>query len=116
VEGVRYVDVLVIEGRPPAGQLPRVETFSFKSRDLSLLEPQQLREQMRMDASDALRYYGGKLDIRRPSLELRGTVVPVHRIRLIYEGGELKPKDPKLLRGAVDMVKRDVKGVEVLFQ
>ena len=34
-QALRFADVLVIEERPPAGQPPRVETFSFKSRDLS---------------------------------------------------------------------------------
>jgi hypothetical protein len=36
--GVRFADVLVIEQQPAGGQQPRVETFSFKSRDLSLLD------------------------------------------------------------------------------
>jgi hypothetical protein len=116
VEGVRYVDVLVIEGRPPAGQLPRVETFSFKSRDLSQLKVDALKVQMAADAREALRYYGEKLDIRRPSLELRGTVVPVHRVRLIYEGGEFKPGNLNMLETAVRSVQDKVKGVEVLFQ
>ncbi|MBN1208978.1 MAG: hypothetical protein JXB05_29240 [Myxococcaceae bacterium] len=35
--GVRFADVLVIERQPPAGQPPRVESFSFKSRDLHIL-------------------------------------------------------------------------------
>ena len=36
--GLRYADVLVIEEGGLAGGPPRVETFSFKSRDLSGLE------------------------------------------------------------------------------
>jgi hypothetical protein len=36
-------DVLVVEQAPPTGQLPRVETFSFKSRDLLPLEKDEWR-------------------------------------------------------------------------
>ena len=42
VPGIRYADVLVIEERPPAGQPPRVETFSFKSRYLAPLKEEPL--------------------------------------------------------------------------
>jgi hypothetical protein len=114
--GVRFADVLVIEGEPPAGQTPRVETFSFKSRDLSLLEPKVLVAQMVADASEALRYYGETLDIRRPSLKHLGPEVPVQRIRLIYEGGELKPGKAGELVTAVQKAQDQVKGVEVLFE
>jgi hypothetical protein len=113
---VRYVDVLVIEGRPPAGQLPRVETFSFKSRDLSRLKGKALEAQMRADASAALQYYGEKLDIRRPSLDLRDRLTQVHRVHLVYEGGALKPTNVDMLKEAVLKTESDVQGVEVLFQ
>ncbi|WP_375765767.1 hypothetical protein NR798_29160 [Archangium gephyra] len=114
--GVRFADVLVIEEQPPSGQPPRVETFSFKSRNLALLGQSALVAQMTMDARNALLYYGEKLDIRRPALALRDTEVPIQRVRLIYEGGELKPKDTNVLQGAMGTVKKEVKGVEVLFQ
>jgi hypothetical protein len=114
--GVRFADVLVIEGEPPAGQPPRVETFSFKSRDLSLLEPKALEAQMVADASEALRYYGETLDIRRPSLKHLGMEVPVQRVRLIYEGGELKPKKASALSAAVKKAQSQVQGVEVMFE
>ncbi|WP_224250310.1 hypothetical protein, partial [Hyalangium gracile] len=39
VPGLRYADVLVIEQQPSAGQPPRVETFSFKSRFLASMKP-----------------------------------------------------------------------------
>ncbi|WP_257455899.1 hypothetical protein [Archangium lipolyticum] len=112
---IRFADVLVIEKQPPAGQPPRVETFSFKSRDLKLLEGRALERQMRVDANDALQYYGGTLDIRRPSLGLRGTQVQVQRVYLIYEGGLLTP-DPRLLKKAVNAVEGNLQGVEVLFE
>ncbi|HYO67261.1 MAG TPA: hypothetical protein VEU33_14390 [Archangium sp.] len=109
---LRFADVLVIEHKPPPGQSPRVETFSFKSRDFSGLEYDVLEAQMTADAREALRKYGETLDIRRPGLE---GLVKVQRVRLIYEGGPLKPK--KLdMKNAVIAVERDVPGVEVLFQ
>jgi hypothetical protein len=45
--GVRFVDVLVIERQPPVGQPPRVESFSFKSRDLRLLGEDEVAAQMK---------------------------------------------------------------------
>ncbi len=114
--GVRFADVLVIEEQRLPGQLPRVETFSFKSRDLSLLREKALTAQMQADAQEALRYYGETLNIRRASLGLLDKQVPVHRVRLIYEGGVLKPKNVKVLDKAVEDAREKVKGVEVLFQ
>ena len=111
--GLRFADVLVIERQPPSGRPPRVETFSFKSRDLRRLDPDSLRAQMVADASEALAYYGETLDIRRPTLKLR---VQVQRVRLIYEGGALMPKDPATLRLARNAAQQKAKGVEVLFQ
>jgi hypothetical protein len=42
--------------------------------------------------------------------------VQIPRVRLVYEGGPLLPKDAKDLKKAVDAVKAEVPGVEVLFQ
>jgi hypothetical protein len=114
--GVRFADVLVIERQPPAGQPPRVESFSFKSRDLSLLDEKALRAQMKADASEALGYYGETLNILRPSLKYLGPNVQARRVRLIYEGGKLRPKAESRLKEAVEKVERDVEGVEVLVQ
>ncbi|MGZ3460710.1 MAG: hypothetical protein ACXU86_19660, partial [Archangium sp.] len=113
--GLRFADVLVIERQPPPGQPPRVETFSFKSRDLQTKLVDSLTAQMEADANEALRYYGGTLDIRRPALELRGKPVPVQRVRLVYDG-ELKPKNAKVMTDTVTKVESIVKGVEVLFE
>src|SRR5258705_6684037 len=64
VDGVRYVDVLVIEEAP--GKPPRVESFSFKSRDFSgATTSDPVAAQMKADAAAALRFYGETLDIRR---------------------------------------------------
>ncbi|MGZ3460398.1 MAG: hypothetical protein ACXU86_18070 [Archangium sp.] len=97
-----------------------METFSFKSRDLSgLKEGKALEAQMIADASEALGYYGERLDIRRSSLKplLReASEVPVQRVRLIYEGGALKPKRIDDLNAAMREAEKKVKGVEVLFQ
>jgi len=118
--GLRFADVLVIEQQPsPPGRPPRVETFSFKSRDLSGLKEEALQAQMKADASEALRYYGETLDVRRPSLKsfLRdGSKVPVQRLRLIYEGGDLKPKNADVQDAAVTKAQNNAPGVEVLFQ
>ncbi|WNG62457.1 hypothetical protein F0U59_04690 [Archangium gephyra] len=117
--GLRFADVLVIEEGTLAGTPPRVETFSFKSRDFSLLEEGALKTQMKADASEALRYYGGALNIRRPSLQHlvhEGSNVSVQKVRLIYEGGALKPKDVADLQAAVSAAKDAAPAVEVLFQ
>ncbi|MCY0998329.1 hypothetical protein OWM54_14435 [Myxococcus sp. MISCRS1] len=107
----RYADVLVIEERPPPGQPPRVETFSFKSRNLSLLDWEALEVQVNTDASNAMKYYGGTLKILRDGMRQQATV---KRVRLVYEGQKLLPKDGAMWDAAVDSAKRNVKGVEVL--
>jgi len=114
--GLRFVDVLILEEGGLPGQLPRVETFSFKSRNLSSLGEKALIAQIVADASEALRYYGEVLNIRRRTLKLRDTEVQVQRVRLIYEGGSLKPGDAKVLEEAAKQAADKVKAVEVLFQ
>ncbi|WP_239470425.1 hypothetical protein [Archangium violaceum] len=111
--GLRYADVLVIEQKPLPGQPSRVETFSFKSRDFSGLGADTLIARMIADASQALEFYGEALNIRRPGLERHAQV---QRVSLIYEGGKLKPKDPRLQQAAVDRARAMTPGVEVLFQ
>ena len=113
VPGIRFADVLVIEQRPPPGQPPRVETFSFKSRFLAPLERNDLVALMTMDARAAVDYYGGAVDISRRSIKGQGRV---QRVRLVYEGGTLLPKEPGKLERALNAVKKQVKGVEVLVQ
>ncbi|HLK99065.1 MAG TPA: hypothetical protein VK539_00695 [Myxococcaceae bacterium] len=113
VPGTRFADVLVIEQQPPAGQSARVETFSFKSRYLALLDGDDLATQMKMDARAALNYYGGTVDILRRSLKRRAEV---QHVRLIYEGGALLPKKREVLDEAMDTIKEEVRGVEVLVQ
>ena len=117
--GLRYADVLVIEEGSPAGAPPRVETFSFKSRDLALLDEKALKAQMVDDAREASRKYGGTLDIRRDSLQPLlhgGSEVPVQRVRLVYQGGSLLPGSVDDLRKAVNATRSEVPRVEVLFQ
>jgi hypothetical protein len=109
----RYADVLVIEERPPQGQSPRVETFSFKSRNLSLLERDELTVQVNTDASNAMRYYGGALKILRDGMRQQAAV---QRVRLVYEGGKLLPKDRKMSDNAAKIAESKIKGVEVVFQ
>jgi hypothetical protein len=117
--GLRYADVLIIEESGLAGRPPRVETFSFKSRDLSQMEVQALAAQMIEDATEALHKYGGTLDIRRSSLQSlfsKSREVPVQRVYLVYEGGALIPEDTGVLREAANVAKNKVPGVGVLFQ
>ena len=117
--GLRYADVLVLEEGALGARPRRVETFSFKSRDLSLLEEEALKMQMKADAREALRNYGETLNIRRGSLQslLQGSrEVQVPRVRLIYEGGDLMPKKVDVLKAAVNETKAAVPGVEVVFQ
>ncbi|HLL03171.1 MAG TPA: hypothetical protein VK539_21495 [Myxococcaceae bacterium] len=113
VPGTRFADVLVLEQQPPAGQTARVETFSFKSRYLASLDGDGLGAQMVTDARAALDCYGGTLNILRRSLK-QG--VKVQRVRLVYEGGDLMPENPKVLDRAMRTVKKEVKEVEVLVQ
>jgi hypothetical protein len=117
--GLRFADVLVIEEGALAGGPPRVETLSFKSRNLSVLGRDALAAQLTEDAREALRKYGETLDIRRTSLQplLReGGEVPVPRVRLIYEGGDLAPTNAADLDAAVKETRKEVPGVEVSFQ
>ncbi|HYO56167.1 MAG TPA: hypothetical protein VEU50_25620 [Archangium sp.] len=56
------------------------------------------------DAREALRNYGETLNIRRPSLQPLlpgGSDVPISRVRLIYEGGKLKPTHVRDVNAAV---------------
>jgi hypothetical protein len=43
-------------------------------------------------------------------------MVQVHRVRLIYEGGALKPTKPAVLRKAMNEVQQYVEEVEVLVE
>ncbi|RKH28722.1 hypothetical protein D7V77_08005 [Corallococcus sp. CA041A] len=110
---LRFADVLVVETKPPSGQPPRMETFSFKSRDLHLLSLGELTAQMKADARGAVQYYGETVNIRRPGLE--GTV-RIQRVHLVYEGGRLKPAKGSTLKGALESVLSNVAGVEVVIQ
>jgi hypothetical protein len=117
--GLRFTDVLIIEEGQITKGPPRVETLSFKSRDLSRLEGSALEAQMIEDAREALRKYGETVDIRRNSLQpylRQGSKVPISRVRLVYEGGDLMPKDIREMDVALSKVQGEVPGVEVLFQ
>ncbi|QAT83379.1 hypothetical protein EJ065_1781 [Corallococcus coralloides] len=110
---LRFADVLVIEEGPAAGPTPRVETFSFKSRDLKLLDNDALVAQMTADARNALRYYGGRLEVLRKGIRQSAQV---QRVRLVYEGGGLKPKKVETLEAAMGEAQDKVSGVEVVVQ
>jgi hypothetical protein len=42
--------------------------------------------------------------------------VLIQRVHLVYEGGDLSPRNANALKRAVDDTKRKVQGVEVSFQ
>ncbi|AGC42870.1 hypothetical protein MYSTI_01530 [Myxococcus stipitatus DSM 14675] len=109
----RYADVLVIEGQPTPGQPVRVEAFSFKSRDLRFLKSQELEVRVNTDASNAMKYYGGSLRILRDRMRQQADV---QRVRLIYDGQELLPKELKLFSDAARIAEKKIKGVEVEYQ
>ncbi|MFP2909422.1 hypothetical protein ACLESD_31145 [Pyxidicoccus sp. 3LFB2] len=116
VAGVRYADVLVIEEKPPPGTPIRVETCSFKSRNFKPMDVDDVRAQMEADANNAVKHYGRTLNIRRRVLGLTDVEVQVQRVRLIYEGGELSPREMDMAHTAMEAVENRVKGVEVSFQ
>ena len=117
--GLRFADVLVIEEGESSGPTPRVETFSCKSRNLAPMDEKELQSQMREDASAALKYYGGTLDIRRISLKpffkASGQVL-VQRVHLIYEGGHLKPTKVSSPMTLMEGVQEMIPGVEVSLE
>ncbi|NPC70021.1 hypothetical protein HPP05_09730 [Corallococcus exiguus] len=110
---LRFADVLVVETKPPSGQPPRMETFSFKSRDLHLLSEAALTAQMRADARAALRYYGEAVNVRRPGLE---GPARIRRVRLIYEGGDLKPGRMVDMKRPLRILRDEFPDVEVRIQ
>ncbi len=77
------------------------------------MEAGTLEGHLTTDATHALRYYGETLRIRRPGLQLEASV---KRVRLIYEGGKLKPRDSKVLEQALSSTSDAVPGVEMVFQ
>ncbi|RKH70503.1 hypothetical protein D7X55_06990 [Corallococcus sp. AB049A] len=110
---LRFADVLVIETKPPSGQSPRMETFSFKSRDMRQFGEEAMKAQMGADARAALRYYGETVNVRRPGLE---GLARIRRVRLIYEGGALKPRDTDTLKVVLTELRNGVEGVEIQIQ
>lgn len=110
---LRYADVLVIEAKPTPGQPPRVEMFSFKSRNLAVLDDNALPVQVSTDASSAMKYYGGKLKILRDGMRQQAEV---KRVRLVYQEKGLLPDNRSGLDSAVKNAQKLIVGVEVLFQ
>src|ERR1044072_7912409 len=93
--------------RPRASE--KMGKVEFKGRDLVLLEDDVLAGQMKADASEGPRDYGGTVNIRRRVLCLFDKQVPVQRVRLIYESGALKPEDVNTLNAAVRKAQGKVK-------
>lgn len=94
-----------LNGRPP-GEVPKVQTFSNKSRDFRNMSAERVQAQVEEDLTEAKNKYSGELEIRRdsqsvsgPSSEnggstiqlklpphpLYGTKVQVSKVTLIYD-------------------------------
>jgi|GEM_PF-3573354 len=110
---LRFADVLVIEEGPSAGPRPRVETFTFKSRDLSRMKLTELTAQLAADAHDALMYNGETLRIRHPGMEMEAQV---QRASLIYERSDQKPVAPAVWKEAAELVMGRLTGAELSLQ
>jgi len=109
---LRFADVLIIEREVAPGRSSRVETVSFKRRDFRKMKAEDVRELMKGDAREAMRYYGGVLDIRTPGLGLRGQPVTVSKVHLVYDA-KLKPESD--LQSIFEGVAAET-GVEVRFE
>lgn len=82
-----FVDQLVLDEATLQSASPRVETFSTKQRDFRQMSDQNLRAQVEADAREALRKYGGTVEIRRQGHPLFERRVPVSRVHLVYDSG-----------------------------
>jgi hypothetical protein len=110
---LRFADVLIIE--KATGRPPRVETISYKQRNFQGMTEREVEKQMAMDARDAMRFYGGTLDVRTPGLDLRGRPVTVTKVHLVYDA-TFKPRVvdrvlEQILEGTASKT-----GVEVRFE
>jgi len=82
---LRYADALVIETDVRPGEVPRVETFSFKSRNFTAMNAKAVKAQLEAYALEAQKYYGGELDIRTPGLGMRGQPIRVAKVHLVCD-------------------------------
>lgn len=82
-----YVDHLVVDEATLESNAPRVETFSTKQRDFTHTSDQSIRSQVEADAREALRKYGGTVEIRRQGHPLFERSVPVSQVHLVYDSG-----------------------------
>lgn len=93
------------------GTTPRVYTFSIKQRDFMLTSPNEVFNQLRADCREALRKYGGTVEIRRPGHPLFSREVDVSKVYLIYDARLV----PERLRADMENIANSL-GVEVIFQ
>lgn len=100
-----YVDQLVVDEATLQNASPRVETFSTKQRDFTQMSDQSVRAQVEADAREALRKYGGTVEIRRQGHPLFERRVPVSRVHLVYDSG-MVPDLQNLSREMVTAAKK----------
>jgi hypothetical protein len=66
------------------GRVPRVESISVKKRTFSKMHENEVRRQVQADTGQAVRQYGGSLEVRRPGHPLYGRTVQVSKVHLVY--------------------------------
>jgi hypothetical protein len=93
------------------GATPRVYTFSIKQRDFMLTSPDEVFSQLRADCREAVKKYGGTVEIRRPGHPLFSREVDVSKVYLIYDAKMV----PENLRAVMKNIAKGL-GVEVIFQ
>ena len=81
-----YVDQFVVdEASLRPGVQPSVHSFSNKQRDFRVMNTQQSRDCLMMDAQEAQKKYGGAVEVRRPEHPLFGRDVVVSRVYVVYD-------------------------------
>lgn len=90
-----FADQLAVDEATLASKNPRVEAFSTKQRDFTRVSDKELKRQVEADAREALRKYGGSVEVRRPGHPLFERRVSVTRVHVVYDEG-LVPQDLEL--------------------
>jgi hypothetical protein len=81
-----YVDGLVVDTESLLpGRKPVVHSFSVKQHDFTHSSSVEARQQLRIDAREALTKYGGAVEVRRPGHPLFGRKTEITRVHLIYD-------------------------------
>jgi hypothetical protein len=107
-----YADQLVVDEATLESDAPRVETFSTKQRDFTAMSERGFQTQVEADAREALRKYGGTVEVRRQGHPLFERRVAVTQIHVVYDES-MVPQVP-LLREQMGIIARSL-GVTLHF-